>query len=281
MEFETVEHDGRSVRFASLGSGTPVVLLHGFPDGPESFESIAQALADAGHRAIVPFLRGYHPDTIAPGRAYGRAEFADDVVHLLDAVGEEAAVIAGHDWGAAIAWAALAAHPERVRAVAPIAIPHPACLKPSPNLVWGVRHFFYFKLPWSDRRAARNDFAYIERLYRRWAPNWSGPSRNTALGGAKRRFADPAVLHEALQYYRDLSLKPDPASRFRPGCPGLIVMGGDDFGGDRRPYEASVEQFDAPAELLVVEGAGHWPHLEGEAEFIERLLALVGSLDGE
>ncbi|MEM9607168.1 MAG: alpha/beta hydrolase [Actinomycetota bacterium] len=227
---------------------------------------------------MVPFLRGYHPDTIVAGRAYRREEFADDIAHLLDAVGEESAVLVGHDWGAAFVWATLGHHPERVRAAVPIAIPHPACLRPSPQLLWAVRHFFVFKAPRSDQRAARNDFAYVEGLYQRWSPSWRGPERDAAIERMKQAFGDPAVLHEALQYYRDLSLRPDPANDFRVPCPGLLVMGADDFGGDRGPYEASLDRFDAPAELLVVDGAGHWPHREGETEFTERLVALLDSL---
>lgn len=278
MNFETIEHQGRSVRVAAQGDGTPVVLFHGFPDGPESWASTADALANSGHRAIVPYLRGYHPDTIVPGRPYARPEFADDVVHLLDALNLESAVLVGHDWGAALVWNALAAHPERVRAVVPIAIPHPACLKPSLGLLWGVRHFFNFKAPFSDRRAARNDFAYVEQLYTRWSPEWKGAERDEAVSRIKQVFGDDAVLHEALQHYRDLSLKPDPASDFRVSCPGLIVAGADDFNGDMGPYEETVKRFDAPAQLFVVDGAGHWPHREGESEFLAQLLALIDAL---
>jgi len=275
VDFETLEHDGRKIRLADVGQGTPVVLLHGFPDGPESWAQTAAALADAGHRAIVPFLRGYHGDTIVPGRGYSRADFADDIVHLLDALGLDDAVLVGHDWGASFVWSTLSAHPERVRAVVPIAIPHPACLKPSLGLLWGVRHFFYFKAPASDQRAARNDFTYIEQLYRRWSPDWTGAARDDAVARIKEMFRDPAVLHEALQYYRDLSLKPDPSSNFRVACPALLVAGTADFDGNLEPYQASVARCDGAAELLAVEGAGHWPHREGEHEFIEQLIALV------
>ncbi|MFT5204486.1 MAG: pimeloyl-ACP methyl ester carboxylesterase [Candidatus Aldehydirespiratoraceae bacterium] len=278
MDFETREHQGRNVRFASVGEGTPVVLLHGFPDGPESWEKTAAALAEAGHRAIVPYLRGYHPDTIHPGRGYTRTEFADDVVHLLDSIGLDDAVLVGHDWGAAYVWSTLGAYPERVRAVVPIGIPHPACLKPSMGLLWGVRHFFYFKAPASDWRAARRHFAYVEQLYSRWSPNWTGVDRDTAVARIKEIFVDPAVLHEALEYYRDLSFKPDPASDFRSSCPALIVAGSDDFDGNLGPYEASVARFEDSARLLVIDGAGHWPHREGESEFIQELVALVDNV---
>jgi len=278
MDFETITHEGRGVRVASVGEGTPVVLLHGFPDGPRSWGTTADALAAAGHRAIVPYLRGYHPDTIVAGRPYGRAEIGEDVTHVLDALGVERAVLVGHDWGAACVWSAVSQSPERAVGVVPIAIPHPASMKPSIGLMWGVRHFFNLKGPLSDRRVARNNFAYIDTLYERWAPRWRGASRGTAVADAKEQLADPEVLHEALQWYRDLSFKPNPLNNFRVDCPGLLVVGGADFGGDLEPYERSVSRFDAPAELLVVDGAGHWPHREGQAEFDARLVAFVDGL---
>jgi pimeloyl-ACP methyl ester carboxylesterase len=279
MDFQNIEHRGRNVRFASQGEGTPVVLFHGFPDGPESWAVAADALADGGHRAIVPYLRGYHGDTIAPGRPYASAEITDDVVHLLDALGLESAVLVGHDWGASLVWNTLATHPERVRGAVPVAIPHPACMKPSLGLLWGFRHFFNFKAPFSDRRAARSDFAYVEQLYTRWSPAWKGTERDQAVARVKQAFSNDAVLHEALQYYRDLSLKPDPASDFRVSCPGLIVAGSDSFDGDMgRGFDETVERFDASVQLLVVDGAGHWPHREGESEFIAQLLAFVDSV---
>lgn len=278
MDFTTISHEGRNVRVATVGSGTPVVLLHGFPDGPRSWQATADALVAAGHRAIVPYLRGYHPDTIAEGRSYGRAEIGADVVHLMDALGVEQAVLVGHDWGAACVWSAVSQAPDRVIGIVPIAIPHPATMTPSPRLAWAVRHFFNLKAPLSDRRTARNDFRYIETLYQRWAPSWRGAARGAAVALAKEILADERVRHEVLQWYRDLSLRPDAAHDYRVACPGLVVVGGDDFDGDLEPYRRTLRRFDAPAELLVVDGAGHWPHREGQLEFDQRLVAFLGSL---
>ncbi len=277
MDFKTLTHDGRSFRLADEGSGQPVVLLHGFPDGPASWETTAAVLHDAGFRTIVPFLRGYHPDTVVSGRGYSRAEIGGDVIDLLDAVDVESAVVVGHDWGASCAWSAAALAPERLDGIVPIGVPHPAALKPSPGLVLAVRHFGYFKAPFSDQRTRRNDFAYIDTLYERWAPDWDRAERAEAIARAKTAFANPVVLHEALNWYRDLSLKPDKANNFTVECPGLVVAGGADFGGDLTAYHGSVERFAGAADLLVVEGAGHWPHREGQARFDE---ALVGFLRG-
>ncbi len=87
--------------YADTGEGPPVVLFHGFPDTPSGWSSTAERLSAAGYRTIVPYLRGYHPATIVPGRRYRGRELGEDAIALLDALGLEQAVLVGHDWGAA------------------------------------------------------------------------------------------------------------------------------------------------------------------------------------
>ena len=273
------DDSAQQFRYSDSGEGPAVVLLHGFPDGPESWETTRQALVAAGNRVVVPYLRGYHPDTIVEGRPYGDVHAGGDVIWLLDHLGIDRATLVGHDWGASAVWSAVCSFPERVNGIVPIAIPHPATLKSSLKLGWQARHFGYFKAPLSDVRTARNDLAYIDTLYERWAPDWVGPERDSTVARAKGLLSDPVVLHEALQWYRDLSLKPDPANDFRVECPGLLVAGGSDFESVLEATHTSTEHFDAPVEVLTIEGAGHWPHREGEREFIDRLITFVASLD--
>ena len=70
----TATAHGQRFVFTDSGSGPLVVLFHGFPDTPNGWADTAQALNAAGYRTVVPYLRGYHPDTIVPGRRYGGAE---------------------------------------------------------------------------------------------------------------------------------------------------------------------------------------------------------------
>lgn len=278
MEFTESTINNQTFRYADIGTGLPVVLLHGFPDGPESWAETASAIVLAGHRAIVPYLRGYHPSTITPGRPYRRAEVGADVIGLLDVIGIDAAVLVGHDWGAAAVWNAVSVSPERVLGVVPIAIPHPAALKPSPKMMWQTRHFMNLKGPLSNQRTARSNFKYLETLYDRWAPNWSSSERDQALERARAIMSDPAVLNETLQWYRDLKFSPDPANNFRVTCPGLLVAGSEDFDGVLEAISKSQKRFDAPVELLTIDGAGHWPHREGSEEFTASLLTFLGKL---
>lgn len=277
MEYTGSSHGEMRFRYASVGSGPPVVLLHGFPDHPDSWGDTADALAAEGYRALVPFLRGYHPDTIVAGRDYRSDNTGDDVWRFLDSVDVNQAVLVGHDWGASSAYAAYRQHPERCLALVPIAIPHPASLRPSPATAAAARHFAYFKLPASDRRASRDDFHYIRSLYRRWAPEWTGPEREATIERAIEAFGDRTVFHHVLQWYRDLQVTPDPRNDFRLHCPGLVVAGSEDFHIPRAAWDASCRRFDPGAELLWVEGAGHWPHRIAGNEFHTALLTLLDS----
>jgi pimeloyl-ACP methyl ester carboxylesterase len=275
LEFKTAGAPGHLQRFvfADSGSGPLVVLFHGFPDTPYGWADTAAALNDAGYRTVVPFLRGYHPDTIVHGRSYGGRELGEDALRLLDTLGEDRAVLVGHDWGAAVVYRATAAAPERVRGMCAVAIPHPRTLKPSPSLAWGARHFLTLRLPTGPWLARRNDFAYIDALMRRWAPNWSGPDRAACLADVKRAFADPRVLDGALAYYRNATT--GGAGQLSP--PALIVGGTTDIV-PAEAFRQSPSGFAGPCEVMIAEGAGHWPHREAAAEFKPRLIDWLGSL---
>ncbi|MGZ0147937.1 alpha/beta fold hydrolase [Kribbella sp. WER1] len=111
-----------NVGYVELGpaSGTPVVLLHGFPYDIHSFEEVAPLLARRGYRVVVPYLRGHGSTTFRSASAprnVDQAAFALDVLALMDALRIERAVLAGYDWGSRTADIIAALWPERVRAL--------------------------------------------------------------------------------------------------------------------------------------------------------------------
>jgi pimeloyl-ACP methyl ester carboxylesterase len=270
--------DGQGFVFAEAGEGPLVVLLHGFPDTPHGWERIAAGLADAGYRAARPWLRGYHPDTIVEGRSYDAVTIAFDPIAFLNALGERDAILVGHDWGASMVYGAATLHPERVRAIVPIAIPHPSLLPRNPSTLWAARHFLALKMPWAVRAVRRADFAYLETLYRRWSPNWVGAARERSLADAKNAFADERSLNGALDYYRALSPRPAPELARLPSARGLVVGGTTDIL-DPELYERTAGLLGADSDSLIVEGAGHWPHREDEEAFLTRLIAFAGEVD--
>src|SRR3984893_19039851 len=96
--------------------GPPVVLLHGFPDDVRAYDGVAPALAAAGWRVVVPYLRGYGPtrflDPQTP-RSGQQAALGQDLLDLLDALGVERAALAGYDWGGRGGRVGAALWPER------------------------------------------------------------------------------------------------------------------------------------------------------------------------
>jgi pimeloyl-ACP methyl ester carboxylesterase len=125
LSHRTVEANGIRIHLAEQGRGPLVLLCHGFPELWYSWRHQLPALAEAGFRAVAPDMRGYG-GTDAPAEIdqYTLFHIVGDMVGLLDALGEERAVIAGHDWGAPVAWHAALMRPDRLRAVIGLSVPY-------------------------------------------------------------------------------------------------------------------------------------------------------------
>jgi pimeloyl-ACP methyl ester carboxylesterase len=119
-----VEANGIRIHVAEQGKGPLVVLCHGFPESWYSWRHQLPALAEAGFHAVAPDMRGYgqtdRPEAIDQ---YTLLHLVGDVVGLIDALGAESAVVAGHDWGAPVAWNTALLRPDRVRGVIGLSVP--------------------------------------------------------------------------------------------------------------------------------------------------------------
>jgi pimeloyl-ACP methyl ester carboxylesterase len=119
-----VETNGIRMHIAESGAGPLVLLCHGFPESWYSWRHQLRALAEAGFHAVAPDMRGYgqteRPEEIDQ---YTLLHLVGDIVGLLDALGEETALVAGHDWGAPVAWHAALLRPDRFRGVIGLSVP--------------------------------------------------------------------------------------------------------------------------------------------------------------
>jgi len=119
-----IETNGIRMHVAEAGAGPLVVLCHGFPESWYSWRHQLPTLAEAGFHAVAPDMRGYgqtdRPEAIDQ---YTLLHLVGDMVGLLDALGAEEAVIAGHDWGAPVAWHAALLRPDRFRGVVGLSVP--------------------------------------------------------------------------------------------------------------------------------------------------------------
>jgi pimeloyl-ACP methyl ester carboxylesterase len=119
-----IETNGIRMHVAEQGAGPLVLLCHGFPELWYSWRHQLSELAAAGFHAVAPDMRGYgETDRPEPVDQYTLLHLVGDMVGLLDVLGQETAVIAGHDWGAPVAWHAALLRPDRFRAVIGLSVP--------------------------------------------------------------------------------------------------------------------------------------------------------------
>src|SRR5262245_49547048 len=168
-----VRANGIEFAYVEEGEGPPVILLHGFPDTARSWSHQMRPLADAGFRAVAPWLRGYPPTEIPRDGYFDRGTLAADARELLRAFGGgEPVDLVGQDFGASIAYHVLAAWPELVRRAVVMAVPHPVAGRRghlSAKHVHRSFHWWFFQLPGLPERAlAADDFAFVDYLWAYW-----------------------------------------------------------------------------------------------------------------
>src|SRR4051812_39209965 len=204
MEPRFVTANGLRFAYLEQGTGPLVLLVHGFPDTAHTWDRTMAAVAAAGFRAVAPFQRGYAPTEIPPKGAITSTTLGEDMLALIEALGESSAILVGHDWGASGAYAAAALGPDKIRLLVTIAIPHPRSIKPTPRNVWKLRHFWWLRWNFAPGSVRKNDFAYVDELWRRWSPSWQDvPADETKL--VKAAFAEPGCLEAACAYYKSIS----------------------------------------------------------------------------
>lgn len=270
-----MEHvQANGVRFAYLteGSGPLVLLLHGFPDTAHSWDRVMPAVASAGFRVVAPFMRGYHPTEIPADARYDGETLGRDVLALVGALGEQRAIVVGHDWGALATYAAAALGPERVRLAVTIGVPHPNGVLPTPTLLWSVRHFMTLRGKRGGQAVRANQFAYIDELVRRWSPAWKDmPASETAR--VKEAFAHPGVAEAAAAYYAAISPRLPASLRGKISVPSVVFGGlNDTFA--VAAYERARRCFAGSYEVVAVPG-GHFMHREHPDAFITALVRVL------
>ncbi len=267
-----VTANGVKFGYFEQGTGPLVLLVHGFPDTAHTWDATMTAVAAAGFRAVAPFTRGYHPTEVPADGKYDTDTLGADIVALIGALGEQTAIVVGHDWGASGAYAAAAMAPEKVRLLITLAIPHPAAIRPTPRLAWKMRHFLSLRGKHAAEKVRANDFALVDTLWRRWSPAWAAlPPAETAE--AKAAFANPACLDAALGYYRALSVRL-PSSLKKPIKVPTVAFAGEHDNISPRAYEKARHLFEASYEVVQVPG-GHFMHREHPDHFIPELVRVL------
>ena len=267
-----VEANGLRFAYFEEGRGPLVLLVHGFPDTPHTWDHVRPAIAAEGFRVVTPFTRGYAPTEIPTREDYDADTLAADLLALVTALGEEKAIIVGHDWGASAAFSAAALAPERVRLLVTVAIPHPASILPTPKLVWTVRHFFLLSRAGAAAKIRAGDFAHIDELVARWSPAWNVPAGET--DAVKRSLREPGCLEAVLGYYRGIRVTLPRSQRKKISVPAVAFAGTDDMIAPRA-YERARSRYTSTYDIVTMPG-GHFMHREHPEHFTRELARVLG-----
>jgi len=124
LQEHIIQGNGIEIHYVTKGQGPAVVMCHGFPESWYSWRHQIDALADAGYQAVAMSMRGYGK-TSAPQaiEAYDLNHLVGDVVAVTNHLDQGPVVVAGHDWGAPVAWYAALMRPDLFRAVACLSVP--------------------------------------------------------------------------------------------------------------------------------------------------------------
>ena len=274
--------------------GTPVFLMHGFPDDVRTWDPVAAPLAAKGYRIIVPYLRGYGPTRfLAPNtmRSGQQGAIGSDLKDLMDALGIGRALLAGYDWGGRAACIVAALWPERVQGLVSIGGYNIQNIakngKPEPaDYEWRYWYQWYFNTARGVAGLAENRHDICRLLWKMWSPNWSFDDATYAATGAA--FDNPDFVDIVIHSYRhryqaapsDPSYEPierQLALQPKITVPTVVLHGGADGVDLPELSEGAAAQFSASYRREVVPLAGHFFSREAPQKVVDAILELAAA----
>ena len=270
------------LHYVEAGEGPLVILLHGFPDFWFSWRFQIPALAAAGFRVVAPDMRGYNlssrPRAVAD---YDIDLLTADIRDLIRERGADRAFVAGHDWGAAVAWATAAQHPDAVERLAILNVPHPRRMLQGlrrPRQLLRSWYMFFFQLPWlPERLLAAGRWRAFRRLFEREARH--GAFTNNDIDRYVEAWSQPGAVTAMINYYRAL-FRQSPKQvdrRIRPiTAPTLVIWGERDrhLGAElAEPDRADVPNLER---VVRIPDATHWVQHDQPERVTQLLIEFFG-----
>jgi len=270
------------MRYRLLGAGTPVVLLHGWPQTSHEWRHVATALS-GDHLVIVPDLRGLG-DSTRPATGYDKQTLAEDVWALLDGLGIENAAIVGHDLGAAVGYRVACTRPQSVSHLVSIEMMMPGFgveeefAMQDENGIWHLAFHMARDIP--EALVEGRERLYLSWFFRTFAHR---PERigEADLDEYVRCYQQPGALRAGFEYYRTLFQdgRENRRSSAEPLTMPVLAVGGEHSMGAR--VADSIRALAPGAIGQVIPACGHWVP-EEQPELLSRILAafLAGSPSG-
>lgn len=210
VSFRFIETNGIRMRLATIGDSGPLVIMaHGWPESWYSWRYQMRAVAAEGYRVVAPDMRGYGGTDAPPNvEDYDIVQLAADMVGIVDAYGEEQAILMGHDWGSIVAWNTVLLHPERFSALVAMSVPYGGRATESPLIGWqnsygdNFYYILYHQQPGvAEAEYDADPYGLLSRLY--LSPNSPRKpaqltDRHRSAGGWIPRLGEPEGLPDWL-----------------------------------------------------------------------------------
>lgn len=268
--------------------GTPVFLLHGFPDSPATWARVIDRLDTRRLRLIVPYLRGTGKTKVRlTDHISGQgAALASDLLTLADVLGIERFHLVGQDWGSTAVFGTAVLAPDRVRGVLALASPYIQYGGKTEPPVQAHAYWYqwYFNTDHGGKIFAETTNSFCEALWKAWSPKWDFSTK--AFAEAATAFRNPQFVPIVLHYYRQRyqtapGLPPYDSAQAvleakpKIEVPTIYAFGTADACNLPQSSEAQAAWFTGPYERIALKDIGHFPQREAPkavARLIERLL---------
>lgn len=280
-DIEIIEHrvDVGDLTFnvVEAGTGSPVILLHGWPDSWHLWRDQIESLAKSGHRVIAPDLRGFgESDRPEAVEEYSLSKLIGDVVAIMDEFNIDRASVVGHDWGAAVAWLVATFLPERVERLVAVSVGHPLSFSGAgflqKQLSW---YMLWFQFPGvAEVGLSANDW----EMFRNWAHGGAPRGSDDYM---ERQIADlsrPGRLSAGFNWYR-ANISPDTFAGDGRGidlapvtCPTMGVWSSGDMALSEVQMTGSEQFVTGPWRYERVDCDSHWIPIYASAQ-LSTLLA--------
>ena len=265
------------VRADGPEDGRPVLLLHGFPETSASWAAVSPLLARAGLRTYAPDQLGYspgaRPDEVG---AYSTQSLTQVTADLMTALDLPQADVVGHDWGANVAWALAGWHPDRVRSLTAVSVPHPAAYtvayRTDPEQ---KERSGYLRLVWEQGKAEEVLLADDGRRLRRMLSGGEGGSGvpTEAIDEYVATLSAPGALTAALNWYRAMSSS-DRVDRLQ--VPTTYVWSDGDVAIGRTAAEACGDFVTGDYRFVELPGVTHWIPEQAPEQLATAILDRIG-----
>ena len=265
------------LRTGGPDDGEPVLLLHGFPQHSGEWDEVVPALHAAGLRSYALDQRGYSPGARPAAVAdYRLTECVADAVAVLDALGVDAGHVVGHDWGAVVAWRLAADHPDRVRTLTAVSVPHPMAMADAMSTDPDQRtRSAYMEL---FRQAGKAESVLLADDAAALRAMLAGVGEDRADGYVEP-MRQPGALTAALNWYRAMSIE-DMTSTGPVSVPTTFVWSDGDAAIGRTAARACAGWVTGDYRFVALAGVSHWIPEEAPAALADAVLSRIGDGGG-